>query len=252
MRRPARPTLRCLSVDLKLPLPTAAERLDELDHPLLFKARQQFDDSDTSHERIRSIDDQVLFKVKAQRWRGAVWTEPTLPWLVAAGRREAGSPEDFYASLAKSGEAARARHNLAHKPALATRTHTAGLLPDRDDRLRILLEEGLTFVRRLEHIIPGMVRRSLRDGGEYCVAFAAFAVSVQVRADSGHETYVAIAIYGSVHTNLTKIVLDIVPGCDRTAWFPEAAFPDRDLRPNEQAWSNVMDPLVAAKLLDND
>ena len=97
-----------------------------------------------------------------------------------------------------------------------------------------------------------MVRESLRDGSEHFATFTTFGVGIQVRADNGHETYVAIAIHGSVHQDLTKIVLDIVPGCDRTAWFPEATFPGRDLRPNEQAWSNLMDPLVAAKLLDSE
>jgi hypothetical protein len=41
----------------------------------------------------------VLFKVKAQRWRGAIWVDAGIPWLVAAGWREEGSPDDFYASV---------------------------------------------------------------------------------------------------------------------------------------------------------
>jgi hypothetical protein len=44
-------------------------------------------------ERIASVDDQVLFKVKVQRWRCAAWmAEDGISWLVAAGRREEGSP----------------------------------------------------------------------------------------------------------------------------------------------------------------
>ncbi|WP_206443245.1 hypothetical protein [Candidatus Protofrankia californiensis] len=43
-------------------------------------------------ERIRAIEDAVLFKVKVGRWRGAVFAdEPTAEvrdWLVAAGIRE--------------------------------------------------------------------------------------------------------------------------------------------------------------------
>ena len=35
----------------------------------------------------------VLFKVKVQRWHGAVWTgDDAIPRLVAAGQREEGSP----------------------------------------------------------------------------------------------------------------------------------------------------------------
>jgi hypothetical protein len=95
MMQPARPTLRCLREDLKLSVPPASQPLDEFDHPLLRKAREQFADEAIPHERIRVVDDQILFKVKVQRWRGAVWIEQRMPWLVAAGRRESGSSDDF-------------------------------------------------------------------------------------------------------------------------------------------------------------
>ncbi|MEW1721660.1 hypothetical protein [Streptomyces sp. NPDC093109] len=83
--RPARPTLRCLRDDLDLPVPAVTVPLAEIGHPLLAKAAEQFSGEDSKHERIRSVDDQVLFKVKVQRWRGAVWIDADLPWLVAAG-----------------------------------------------------------------------------------------------------------------------------------------------------------------------
>jgi hypothetical protein len=63
----ARPTIRCLRDDLHLQLPSARMPLDQLAHPLLDKASEQFADPDTPHERIRAIDDVVLFKVKIQR-----------------------------------------------------------------------------------------------------------------------------------------------------------------------------------------
>ena len=69
---PVRPTLRCLTDDLGLKIPPLDDPLDELDHPLLRKAHQQFAEQNSSRERISSIDATVLFKVKAQRWRGAV------------------------------------------------------------------------------------------------------------------------------------------------------------------------------------
>jgi hypothetical protein len=79
-----------------------------------------------------------------------------------------------------------------------------------------------------------------------------FALGVQVRADHGYETYVAVRITGSVPPNLIAVILDIVPGCDHDGWYPEAALPDRRLAANEQAWSNIMDTAAAAKLLDTD
>ncbi|WP_241200050.1 hypothetical protein OG322_19480 [Streptomyces sp. NBC_01260] len=48
------------------------DSLDEIEHPILAKTAEQFAADDAKHERIRAVDDQVLFKVKVQRWRGAV------------------------------------------------------------------------------------------------------------------------------------------------------------------------------------
>lgn len=63
-----RPTLRCLREDLQLALPTAGVPLDQIDHPILRKAAEQFTVHGSPHERITSIDDVVLFKVKTGRW----------------------------------------------------------------------------------------------------------------------------------------------------------------------------------------
>ncbi len=47
--RPARPTLRCLREDLELPLPPVTVPLDEIEHPILAKAAEQFADVETKH-----------------------------------------------------------------------------------------------------------------------------------------------------------------------------------------------------------
>jgi hypothetical protein len=107
--RQVRPTLRCLREDLGLPVPHVDAVLGEIAHPLLAKAAEHFAARRAGHERIRAIDDQALFKVKIQRWRGAVWADGDLAWLVAAEQREDGSPEDCYAALAARSSAARAR-----------------------------------------------------------------------------------------------------------------------------------------------
>lgn len=65
----ARPTLRCLREDLALAVPRADTPLEEISHPLLARATERFTDDRTPHERIAAVDDEVLFKVKAQRWR---------------------------------------------------------------------------------------------------------------------------------------------------------------------------------------
>ncbi len=247
----ARPTLRCLRDDLCLPVPTLDRPLDEVDHPLLGKANEQFAGAG-ARERVRAVDDQVLFKVKVRRWRGAVWVDAPLPWLVAAGWREAGSADDFYARLARDCRTARARYNATHQRALTSDTYAAHLLPGEDDRRRYRLEAATRLVRRLETVVPDLVRASLCDGREHVAALDSFVVGIQVRAEHGDETYVAVRITGPVPDTLATVVLDIVPGCDRTGWYPEATLPDRSLLPNEQAWSNLMDTAVAGKLLEVD
>jgi hypothetical protein len=251
---PVRPTVRCLREDLGLPVPPARVPLDEIDHPLLRKASEQFAAGDTPHERIRAIDDVVLFKVKTGRWRGAVYSGDSdadvKDWLVAAGTREEGSPDDFYAALYDEARAARQRYNAEHDKPLITDTRTAHLLPGPDDHDRYLIESATRLARRLNTAVREFVRGSLRDGHEHAADFAGFRLGIIVRAEDGHETYVAIRITGSVHKDLTATILSRVPGCDPGAWFPEYALPERELLPAEQAWSNIMDPKAAAQLLE--
>jgi hypothetical protein len=253
MPRRARPTLRCLREDLALPLPRVSTPLEEIAHPLLAKAAERFIGEQAPHERIAAIDDQVLFKVKVQRWRGAVWLDDgETAWLVAAGQREEGSPDDFYASLAARGKAARARYNAEHSPPLATATHTADLLPGREDELRWLAEAAARTERRLRTIVHALVRKSLLDGDEHAEMLDGAALGIQVLADQGHETYIAVRIIGSVPRRLVATILSLVPGCELTAWMSDYAMPERAVAPEEQICSNIMDPAAAAKFLDQE
>lgn len=182
----ARPTLRCLREDLGQTVPPADTPLDEVPHPLLAKATERFADESTPRERIASVDDQVLFKVKVQRWRGAVWmADDAIPWLVAAGQREEGSPDDFYASLTARGKAARSQYNAAHTPPLTTETYTSGLLPAREDELRWKAEHAVRTERRLRATVHALLRESLLDGCEHAAMLDGSALGIQVLADQG-------------------------------------------------------------------
>jgi hypothetical protein len=246
----ARPTLRCLREDLGLAVPPVNRPLDEVTHPLVAKTTERFADEQTPQERIRAIDDHVLFKVKVQRWRGAVWVDADLPWLVAAGQREEGSSDDFYAALEATARAARARYNAEHSPPLTTTTYSGHLLPAREDDLRWRAESAARTERRLTPIVRGLVRRSLLDGHEHAVMLDGAALGIQVLADQGHETYVAIRIIGSVPKRLAATIISLVPGCELDDWMSDYAMPERAMAPEEQIWSNIMDPTIAAKLLD--
>ena len=235
-------------------LPAANHPLDELEHPLLAKAAASFAEPGIPHERIRAVDDQVLLKVKVQRWRGAVWVQPELrlPWLVAAGWREDGSSDDFYAALEASAVGARVRYNETHTPPLKTSTYTGHLLPRPEDELRLRAEDAVRGERRLRSIVHDLVRKSLMDGHEHAVMLDGAALGIQALANRGHETYVAIRIIGSVPKNLTGAILNMIPGCDAETWMSDYAMPERPMAPEEQIWSNIMDPVEVAKFLDSD
>ncbi|MGQ4600399.1 hypothetical protein [Nocardia sp. R6R-6] len=186
------------------------------------------------------------------RWRGAVYcdapdTEITA-WLVCAGIRQDGSGDDFYAVLQQECRTARQRYNAAHDKPVTTDTYSRHLLPSADDHDRYRIEAATRFALRLNKLIIDLIVGSLHDGHEHAVDLAGFRLGVQVRADDGHETYVAIRITGSVPTDLTAVILHRVPGCAPDGWFPESSLPERELMPAEQVWSNLMDPKQAARL----
>ncbi len=196
----------------------------------------------------------VLFKVKIGRWRGATYVDQAADeardWLVAAGRREDGAVDDFYAALHTQARAARQRYNAEQDKPLTTDAYSRHLLPGQDDQDRYLLEAGTRLAKRLDTAVRDLVRGSLRDSHEHAVDLPGFRLGLLVRADHGHETYVAVRITGSVPTGLTAVILSRVPGCAADGWFPEYALPERHLLPAEQAWSNLMDPKAAAQLFD--
>ena len=206
-----RPTLRCLTDDLGLKIPPIDDPLDELDHPVLRKANQQFAELSRSRERISSIDAAVLFKVKAQRWRGAVWIDTTgRSWMVAAGWREAGSQNDFYEALGHAARSARARYNAEHIPPLTTDTDLTPWLPSDADQDRFAAEGAIRLIRELDTAVRRLIRASLLDGHEHTARVTKAVLGVLVRADSDHETYVALRILGPVPKNLLIVILEVV------------------------------------------
>ena len=57
-------------------------------------------------------------------------------------------------------------------------------------------------------------------------------------------------IIGSVPIRLVATILSLMPGCELDAWMSDYAMPERAVAPKEQIWSNIMDPVAAAKFLD--
>jgi hypothetical protein len=152
-----RPTLRCLREDLRLGDPPINEPLNEIDHPLVRKANEHFADPAGPRERIRSIDDVVLFKVKVQRWRGAVQDASDPSWLIAAGLREEGSRDDFYDAFATAAKTARTRYNAEHSAPIKSDTYCQAWLPTVDDHDRYRAEAGARLLRELRATVHRLV-----------------------------------------------------------------------------------------------
>ena len=57
-------------------------------------------------------------------------------------------------------------------------------------------------------------------------------------------------IIGSVPIRLVVTILSPIPGCELDAWMSDYAMPERAVAPEEQIWSNILDPVAAAKFLD--
>lgn len=159
------------------------------------KAQEACRTDPPSTGRIASIDDQVLWKVKIERWRGAVWCDLPRRWLVAAGRREAGSPDDFYADLTDKGRRWRAEHNRTAARPVTTDTLISPLLPTTDDEDRIRLELAAAAVDEIRTVVPDLVLASAATAAEQSDDAGGCAIAVLVRRTE-HEVYVGIRISG--------------------------------------------------------
>lgn len=248
-----RPTMRCLFEDLGIShLPPASQPLDTLDHVLLQKAQQLYPTRATPGERIVSIDDHVFFKVKVERWRGAVDRDSSPQWLCAAGSRQEGSPDDFYQALVDQCRSWRKDYNRHHARTLTTDTYSDSLLPTDDDRDRILLEDAVAQETILSTTLPALVKSALQhEGVEQRAEIAGCLIGVYVTRDDFDSIYVGIRIIGSVPPDTYAVVLSEVPGTTIDDWHIDA-MPQRANEVAEVVWSAIMDPVVAESFLSAD
>jgi hypothetical protein len=246
---PTRPTIRCLAEDLGIArLPPLFQPLSALDHPLVRKVQSPFPRATSPSARILAIDDRVFVKAKIERWRGAVWLHLTEQWLCAAGQREEGSRDDFYAHLADRCRAWRREYNSAHGQALTTDTYSDPLLPGELDRKRLAAELATAQVAAFELTVPSLVQRALRaPGTEQQCDVGGFALGVYVERQGLDAVYIAIRIRGPIDARQYAVILAEVPGTDLQSWHIDA-MPHRETQPGEIVWSNVIDAATAALL----
>ncbi len=243
----ARFTLRCLS-ELGVTPPKLPDCIDDIDHPLLRAAQLAWSADKHPTERIASIDDTVLIKCKPNvPWRAAVWEERVdggLPWLVAAGPRQEGGRDDFYAALARTCTAARKQHNAAGQHLEpGKKTYSKHLLPTDDDRLRLLLERAQHGLRDARASVNALVDQARHAPG---TAISGHALGADLEAFAYRtdldELYLFIKVAASVPPDVYQVILALaVPGLQAEDWQPLQAGPNRPVGPNEIVWLTLLE-----------
>lgn len=248
-----RPTKRCLD-DLHLLLPDLGHPLDEIDHPVVATAQAVPElRAAGGAQRILALSDRVWFKVKIGDQR-AVVTElhandlpNELPpgvgswWIGAAGHRQADSPQrDFYESIRR-------------ECTVGKTVSTARLLPAEWDWKRVSAEQAVAWRREMKRLVIHLVAMSLTTGHLAVAEFRSHRVKALVRADDGHEAYLAIIAEGIPDPEVIALLLDSVPGVAPDDWQAEPSpLADMEPSPGEIIWSTLFPAEVATTILDID
>lgn len=248
-----RPTKRCLG-DLGVETPDLGVRLEEIDQPVIVSAQAVPEQRDAGGaERVVALTDRVWFKVKTSDSRAAVielrgtdlpdWVRPSRGawWIGAAGRRQSDSAQrDFYA--------------LLQRECTTGRTVSSDhLLPADWDWKRLAAEQAVAWRREMKRMVMRLVATSLKSGHLALVEFRNHRIKALVRAENGHEAYLAIIAEGVPDPQMYALLLDCVPGVAPEAWQPEPS-PLAEMNPGsgEIIWSTLFPSEVAKEILDLD
>lgn len=248
-----RPTKRCIA-DLGTSLPDLGVPLEEIDHPIVINAQSVPEQRDAGGaERVVALTDRVWFKVKTGDHRAAVaelrgedlpdWVRPNRGawWIGAAGRRQADSAQrDFYAALQRectTGKTVSSDH----------------LLPADWDWMRLAAEQAVAWRREMKRMVIHLVAMSLRTGHLAVGELRNHRIKALVRAENGHEAYLAIIAEGVPDPQMFALLLDCVPGVAPEDWQPEPS-PLAEMNPGsgEIIWSTLLPSEVANAILELD
>ncbi|ETD34422.1 DUF3039 domain-containing protein [Williamsia sp. D3] len=126
--------------------------MSDLNHPAIRHTVDVFDDMTGDHQRegISGLTSPMFYKLKTNRWRGAVLVEDDgQVWLVAAGLRRGGERTDFYKEFSAN-------------------VHRVGVdkyLPTEDDRERLRLEIAEYRLANWEQTIHDLALEALASVG---------------------------------------------------------------------------------------
>lgn len=249
-----RPTLRALTEDLELPVPTVDVPLETVSHAVIARAQGiPAMQADNGAERILSLADRVWLKVKTGRYRGAVTNyipDPELHkarwltgwWLGFAGKRFQGDRRDAYVQ-------AQARSSVT-KDQSPSGVDTTWMLPTERDANRRAAEFAAREEVAMRRQVLAMIAESARTGRMLTTTYGHHSLEVLVKVPD-NLTYLAIGLTGVHRVEELATLLDCVPGVPRESWGVE---PGDVLgitpRPGQIVFSTILDPVELAPLLD--
>lgn len=233
--RRTRPTIRCLRDDLGLELPTIDVDLGTIEHPLMDEARRVAPTAPRGQKRVLAIDHPLVYRLRHGRWRGATWLEEEAArfWLLAGGRRAAGSRDDAYevfVALQQSGQ----------------------LLPTDDDRLRDVFERDTRVLAAARTEAPRSLQAaSAVRGSDVLIRFGGLVDARLLLSARGDEVWVAIATRAAdgafVGDGLRELLFAIVfDAAGAELWEPRADWPSGPLEWFEVARLGLRDPISPA------
>ena len=103
----------------------------------------------------------------------------------------------------------------------------------------------------MKRLVITLINMSLTTGQLAVAEFQRHRVKALVRADNGHEGYLAIIAEGVPDPAVFALLLDCVPGIAPEDWQPEPS-PLAEMEPasGEIIWSTLFPPEVACAILE--
>lgn len=173
--RRVRPTLRCLRDDLGLALPTVpAASLDDIDDPVLRKARSLGPAFPENQVRIVEIEDTLVYRFTHGRMRVLTWRSPEtgVIWVCAADLRRENEGYDEFIQL--------------HRQGL--------LLPSAEDDRRLRQEAGLALARQIAADAGSWLAHARKYPGQECRFALIGGAEVVLMVEAGEFEAVWLAV----------------------------------------------------------
>lgn len=267
LTNPVRPTRECLSqlgVTVGAGIPGVETPLSTIDHVIVKRAQKlPAELAANGAERVLCLHDRLWFKVRhSERWRGAgtrlddnelrqrtkTLDPPGRWWLGAAGRRESGSPDDFYDGLERAAKA-EGKGAPKGKPNQTSRW----LMPGDWDWRRMQLEALAAYEGIATRTVRHLIAESVRSGQTLSAQFEDYMLQATVRADGQEGAFLAITAEGIYNPAEIVALLNAVPGVPASDWLIE---PDGaagiEPRSGQIIWSTLLTPQQTAELLALD